>query len=137
MFLSRRAHRTDSRYVRVEIHVEIPDRSAMRAEQRRARVDARGAGLRRLPTRRDATRRDAEERGRRTRANRRKLRAGFGSLKVARGAERRRGVATPGDLIAPSILVGSPSRSRAGIISGKFQTGSRGLRAPAEAAEKA
>jgi len=39
----------------------------------------------------------------------------------------------PGDLIAPRILGGSSSRSRAGIISGKFQTGNRGLASAAAA----
>lgn len=55
-----------------------------------------------------------------------------------KSCERGGGVATPGDLIAPRILAAArleSSRARASIISGKFQTGSRGL-APAEAAGK-
>lgn len=55
-----------------------------------------------------------------------------------KSCERGGGVATPGDLIAPCILAAArleSPRARASIISGKFQTGSRGL-APAEAAGK-
>lgn len=118
-----------TRYIRVEIYVKFQTKPPCAPRNSGALSAAAATQTSRV----EASRRDGSRR-----RGKNSCKETSDWLWQFKSCERGGGVATSGDLIAPRILAAArleSPRARASIISGKFQTGSRGL-ASAEAARK-